>query len=170
MTATPLADALHAHHVPAPATPPAKPTAAQRKAARATKAEASRAAHTTALDAATARRKAAEAKARPWNHTLREERTCHAGECFGCDGYLWRHTWTHDVTGERLVVTVPLIAADHPAPREGVVLRWEGVIVLRRISGVEAALRAMPSATARVFAADGTLTATWWLEAVEAAT
>ena len=154
------------------ATPTAEAVAARkaiRSGARERKREAAHAKWLADQAAEKRRLEKAEAREYPWNHVGRERRSCDVDACRGCDGYLVRHTWQHDTTGERIVVSVPLIAADHPAPGEGVPLRWDGQIVRRRIKGVESVLRSIPSATASVYAADGTLTATYRFELIEAA-
>ena len=174
-SASPTAAATAETAVETPERAPEKdraPTAATpeaRKTERTRKREAEQARWLDEQAAQKRRREDAEAREYPWNHVGRERRSCDVDACRGCDGHLVRHTWQHDATGERIVVSVPLIAADHPAPGEGVPLRWDGQIVRRRIKGVESVLRSIPSATASVYAADGTLTATYRLELIEAA-
>ena len=104
------------------ATTAAAPSREERKAERARKQSEERAQWIAAEAERKQRRESAEAREYPWNHVLREGRSCSVDTCRGCDGFLVRHTWQHDVTGERIVVTVPLIDADHPAPGENIPL------------------------------------------------
>lgn len=90
--------------------------------------------------------KAHDAAERPWNHTLREG---HGQSSLCPQGFAWRHTWTHDTTGERIVATVP------PSECDGRPNCCDGLVAMRRIAGPLAIAAWMPTATVEVFDRDG---------------
>ena len=109
--------------------------------------EARRAALLAKVDA---EREACDAAERPWNHVSREGHG-HGSLC--PQGFAWRHTWVHDTTGERLVVTVP------PGPCDGSANCCEGMVVLRRVKDPLAVAARMPTSTVEVLDRDGKRTA-----------
>lgn len=81
---------------------------------------------------------------RPFEHTLREgDGIARATE------FRWRHTWTHAVTGERIVATVPLPASGDPYED------FEGAIVHRRYRDAFEVKLDLLTAHVELFAADG---------------
>ena len=115
--------------------------------------------HLAARAAADAEREAYRVATHPYNHVLRERSTTDEG---APTGFLWRHTWVHDATGERIVVTVPM-------PPSGPCGTAEGLIVLRRVTGVEQAMSRMFSARAEVFSREGECIAVYGYEEEAAA-
>lgn len=80
----------------------------------------------------------------PYDHTLRE------GQCGELPGILWRHTWVHDGTGERIVATVPL------PPSGDRYESGEGLVVFRRVLDAIEVQRDLPTARVEVYTAAGT--------------
>lgn len=131
------------HYAPKP--PPSDPVLERRakREQRQAEHELRRAALLAKVDA---ERDALDSAERPWSHVSREG---HGQSSLCPQGFAWRHTWTHDTTGERLVATVP------PSECDGNPRCCEGLVVLRRVRDPLSVAARMPTSTVEVFDRDG---------------